>query len=219
MTTRAGRFRKRISQGSKKRFSSRTRPSAMPMAVPIVIARTKLARTRARVMPILTKREPSSAASTIVAPTRPGPGSKRGSEKYAAPCQTATRTTIDNADQAMRVERLASCFLILGFRYPEQRRVKARPGADQFRSSEVTENSEQSLRGLGLGRSPGCPNARSEVLLQPSELGIGSDAHGRPEPLPRGIVGLEDLVRAGYGAEEARHLFRLGAQKLLTPDE
>ena len=55
-------LRKRISQGSKKRFAEALMPSAIPIADPITIAVTKAKKTRIRVMPRLNQSSPVTAS-------------------------------------------------------------------------------------------------------------------------------------------------------------
>ena len=78
IVTRAGRLRKKTSQGWPSSSASRTRPIRMPRATPRLMAMTKLAATRSSVIARLKGSSPVAESAAILASTAAGGGIRRG---------------------------------------------------------------------------------------------------------------------------------------------
>src|SRR5262245_7330659 len=213
ITTSTGRFRKRISQLSKKRSIQRSRPRARPMAVPITTARTKLAATRASVAARCHARAPALSSLRKVDVTSTGPGSTRLCNAVATRCQIAARAAIETRVHLSRTRGPASLSKIVSPCAMEQLGIKTRARADQFFVAQYGQDVEQSLGRPGFSLAPGSGNAGAVERPNRGELGIIGRLHQGPQPFPGRVRVREHRVAVSDRGEEGIEHCSLGHQR------
>ena len=216
--TSAGRLRKKMSQLSKKRSAPLWRPRKRPSADPISIASAKLTTTRASVAPTWVSSEPERISRSRASSTCRGLGKRRlereqrghlpdrrqGEQRGERPCRAAK-------PRGCRRDRPLSPY----------RRGAGRNGyhCPSAPCRQARSRGSPAARLNGSRPLPSRAECRSGSRPDRRELGMVGRFDEIAQPLPRRIVGGEDLVARLHGSKEIRErllLLRLG---LLAPHE